>query len=254
MPVPMVKLKSSVLKRLLTWTRTNISYDMISAATYQPKDNEPWIRPGIFIGRTDHATSKDNGLLEMEGVVYTEIYFPVTWSGGLDIYGVAEEFASLFRRRRDGQIWYREPMIDQVTWQPDDRYHQLQVTVPFIALFRPVPGQLEGLERMHFTQTNSFAKLNVIYHSSTGWALANGGSTNTLGEAVISAVDGDDFVAVHGGFLEIATTYAAGDVLWLSTAADGSMTTVEPTATPKQKVAKVLDTATVLVRFETSST
>ena len=107
---------------------------------------------------------------------------------------------------------------------------------------------------MHFTQTYGFSLLDAVYHSSTGWALANGGSTGTMADAVISAVNGDDFVAIHGGFLEVATTYSAGDTLWLSTAGDGSLTASEPTASPKQRAGKVLDSATLLINLEQAST
>ena len=202
------------------------------------------------MGSMDQAAMTKSGVTDARGSLVTQIRFPKTWAGGLRIDEVAKEWAALFRRKQDGQVWYREPEISQNTFQTDDRYYEVLVTIPIVALVRPLPGQLEGFERMHFTQTNGFSALDVLYHSSTGWALANGGSTGTEGEAVVSAVDGDDFIAIHRGFLAVGTTYTAGGTLWLSTAGDGSLTTSEPTATPKTMVGKVIDGATLLINID----
>jgi len=199
---------------------------------------------------SDQAGMTKKGVTEAHGSLVTQINFPTTWAGGRDPYQVAKEYAAMWRRHRDGQVWYREPNITQDTYQMDDRYHGYYVTVPIVSLIRPVPGPLEGFERMHFTQSNNFSVLDVLYHSSTGWALANGGSTGTEGEVLVSAVNGQDFVAVTHGFVEVGSTFSAGDALWLSTAGDGSLTATEPTAAPKTRVGKCLDSGTVLVSIE----
>jgi hypothetical protein len=248
------QIRRSILKRLGSWTTTRISYDWMTTTSFAPPANVPFVRPALFINDADHRSATRSGLAEVRGSLVTEIRFPKTWAGGLSIGATVKEWENLWRRKRDGQIWYREPESTQPLFQPDDRHYMLMSTVPFIGLIRPLPGQLEGFERMHFSQTNSFSVLDAIYHSSTGWALANGGSTGTMADAIVSAVDGDDFAAIHGGFLEIATTYTAGDTLWLSTAADGSLTATEPTASPKQRAGKVIDTATILINLEQAST
>ncbi len=258
--MPITETHRQVMReRLQMWTRTQIEWDGFGIGEGDPPDNTPFIRPTPIDAVTTQESfrgSGRSGLTKISGFLETQLFFPRGWLGGLNTDRTVDEYKALWRNYQTDNIWFHEPESRVIVHEDEGKYIQYNVTAPYTILDRAPKSLQEGIERMIFTQSNhGLSAFDAIRRSSTGWLTAQGGSTGTLADSIVAAVSGDQFVAVQSGFIQdIAHGFAIGSDVWLSTATAGLLTTAEPTASPKYRCGKGVDTDTFLVLFERITT
>lgn len=251
------KYAREIRERHALWTMTPVALDGMGLGSFDlnAHGQKAFIRPTVVEVDSSqasmHGGSGATSLTDQEGFILTQIFTPRDWKGGFEPHALADQYASLFRHWRSDQMWIDEPRRTFVGLEATGKFFQINVLIPFRILDHTPPSFLLDLERMLFTQTNhGLSQLNVVKKGASAWAKAIG-STGSFGHAVVSAVSGDDFVAVSAGFIErVAHGFTVGSTMWLSTATNGLMSTTSPNDALKQRVGYAVDATTLQIQFQ----
>jgi hypothetical protein len=196
----------------------------------------------------------NGSLIQLRGFFETQLFFPLGF-GFNDLDRYCDALSGLFRNYLSDGLEFLEPER-QILGRDENNWFQINISLHFIFLEHTPDGPVEEIDQMVFSQAaHGFAAGDAIYMSTgSSWVKSVATSTGTVATALVSEVNGDQFIAVTGGFATITNHgFGVGANLYLSTATAGSLSTAFPTGII-QGCGQAIDANTLLIDFKLHST